>query len=101
MGVLVVSLTTLSGCGDDPVSPPFSVEVEINANLPYTGITVSIDGSDHVFTTSGGAGSSPFESAIAERGLLILTMPDGNKTVFNLSTACSIDILEETLVLRY
>jgi hypothetical protein len=101
LGVFAVSFLMLSGCGGDPVSPPFSVEEEINANIPYTRITVWIDSQARVFTAGVGGDGIQFESAIAERGLLILTMPYGDKTVYNLSTTNSIDIQDETLILRY
>lgn len=94
-------LVAVSACGDDPLNPLFSVQDEINANAPYTRVEVRIGDLRRTFTLGAGGGATEFENAYAENGLLILTMHDGEKIVFNLSTLSSIDIQNTSLYLHY
>ena len=97
--LFAATLVLVAGCDSDPVSPPFSLEDEINANRPYENIVVTIDLAQFYYTN--GEDGGDFESAVAEDGLLVLTMANGDTEVFNLTTISTIDIGDTTLRLRY
>ena len=97
--VLVSLLAPAVGCNDDPTSPPFSVEAEINLNSPYDRVTIHVDGTVRVDT--GSDAGRHYYAVRAEDGLLVLEMSDGDTLVFNLTLACAIEIGDATLILRY
>jgi len=69
------------------------------ANRPFENIVVTID--LHQFYYHRDEDPGDFESAVAEDGLLVLTMVDGDTEVFNLTTISTIDIRDSMLSLRY
>ena len=97
--LFAIAVVLAAACNSDPVSAPFSLEDEINANGPYASIVVTI-GLVNTYYTAGVSGGD-FDSAVAVDGLLVLTMANGDTEVFNLTTISSIDIEDDTLRLRY
>jgi hypothetical protein len=100
LGAFTVMLMVLAACGDDPLHPPFSIEDEINSNVPYDYIIVETGGVTRQFTGIVGA-SYRFIDVRAEQGFLILHMSNGDTNVFNLSTVSGIEIEDSVLRLRY
>lgn len=97
--ILIGTLAPVVACNDDPTSPPFSIEEEINLNGPYDRITIYVNGTVRAYTSDGDG--RHFWALRADDGLLVLEMSDGDTLVFNLTTADAVEISDATLVLRY
>ncbi len=81
--LFILLLFSSMGCNEDPVSPGFSIEDEINSNRPFDHINI-FDGVTYIYSNSTGKN---FTNAYAKNGYLIIEIDGAENTIYNLSLA--------------
>ena len=78
------------GCKDNPISPEFSIEDEINSNRPFDHINIFDKNVTIIYSNDTETGIR-FSDASTENGYLVIYRDDKGKEIYNLSTAKVID----------